>query len=130
MGSVRAALLNAERELERRPLLGIDKKDECWDGEWHLANPPGRWHPRLNSDMFRALAAVGDRRGLSSYCGATGVFGDLEENWRAPDQVFARPDQEIDEGVTGAELVVEVRRPATTATRSSRSTPSGASPRC
>jgi Uma2 family endonuclease len=35
----------------------------------------------------------------------------LETDWRVPDQVYARPDQEIEEGLTGAEMVVEVRSP-------------------
>ena len=108
---MRAVLVNADLELERRRRLGIDRQDECWDGEWHLVNPPKRWHPRLNSDMFRALAPIADRAGLSSYCEATGVYEDLDDNWRVPDQVYVRSDQEIEEGVTSAELVVEVRSP-------------------
>src|SRR3712207_7109330 len=37
----------------------------------------------------------------TSYCEATGVFENIDDNWRVPDQVYARQDQEIDEGVTG-----------------------------
>jgi len=43
--------------------------------------------------------------------GPAAVFADLEADWRIPDQVYARPDQEVEEGLTGAELVVEVRSP-------------------
>lgn len=40
------------------------------------------------------------------------MFSDLEMDWRVPDQVYVRPDQEIEEGgVTGAEFVVEARSP-------------------
>jgi Uma2 family endonuclease len=108
---MRAVLVNADLELQHRRRLGIDRQDERWDGEWHFVNPPKRWHPQLNSDMFRVLAPLADRASLSSYCESTGVYADLEEDWRVPDQVYARPDQEIEEGVTGAELVVEVRSP-------------------
>lgn len=108
---MRAVLVNADLELERRRRLGIDRQDERWEGEWHFVNPPKRWHPRLNSDIYRVLAQRADGLGLSSYCEATGVYEDLDDNWRVPDQVYARPDQEIDEGVTGAEFVVEVRSP-------------------
>ena len=108
---MRAVLVNADLELERRRRLGIDRQDECWDGEWHLVNPPKRWHPRLNSDMFRVLASIADRAGLSSSCEATGVYEDLADNWRVPDQVYVRSDQESEEGVTSAELVVEGRSP-------------------
>jgi Uma2 family endonuclease len=108
---MRAVLVDAEWELERRRKLGLDKMDERWDGEWHLVNPPKRWHAALNSTMFLVLAPLGVDRGLSAYCEATGLFEDLDANWRVPDQVYARHEQEIDEGVTGAELVVEVRSP-------------------
>lgn len=111
MAPMRAVLVNAEWELERRRRLGLDKQDERWDGEWRLVNPPRRWHARLNSDMFRVLAPRAEARGLSPYCEGTGVFEDVDTNWRVPDQVYARPDQEIDEGVAGAELVVEIRSP-------------------
>jgi hypothetical protein len=39
---MRAVLVDAERELERRCELGLDKKDELWDGEWHLVTAPRR----------------------------------------------------------------------------------------
>jgi Uma2 family endonuclease len=110
MARMRAVLVNAELELERRRRLGIDKKDECWDGEWHFVNPPKLWHDRLNTDMLLVLAPqAGDRR-LEPYAGA-GVIADIENNFRIPDQVYARPDQLSEDGVIGAELVVEVRSP-------------------
>jgi len=109
---MRAVLVNARESLvEERRRLGIDKLDECWEGEWHFVNPPKLWHPRLNSDMFLVLAPIAKGLGLASWCEATGVFADVENNWRIPDQIYARPDQEIEEGLIGAELVVEVRSP-------------------
>lgn len=33
-------------------------------GEWHLVNPPERWHPELNSDMFRVLAPLAETLGV------------------------------------------------------------------
>ncbi len=44
------------------------------------------------------------------YCESAGIFADAQD-WRVPDQVYARPDRESEEGLTGAELVVEVRSP-------------------
>jgi Uma2 family endonuclease len=109
---MRAVLVNApESLLDERRRLGMDKQDERWDGEWHLVNPPKLWHTRLNSDMFYALTPLAREAGLVAYCEATGMFADVENDWRIPDQVYARPDQEIDEGLTGAELVVEVSSP-------------------
>ena len=107
---MRAVLVNAESVLEQRRRLDIDRQDERWEGEWHFVNPPKLWHPRLNTDMAFALRPRALAAGLVVYCEGAGVFADAED-WRVPDQVYARPDQEIEEGLTGAELVVEVRSP-------------------
>lgn len=109
---VRAILVNASETLvKERQRLGIDRHDECWEGEWHFVNPPKLWHPRLSADMFLVLAPLAFRAGLVPYGDSAGVFGDLQTDWRVPDQVYVRPDQEMEEGVTGAELVVELRSP-------------------
>ncbi len=108
---MRAVVVNAELLVGQRRRLGLDRQDERWQGEWHFVNPPKLWHPRLNSEMFVALAPRARDAGLVPYCEATGLFADLENDWRIPDQVYARPEQEINEGLTGAELVVEVRSP-------------------
>ncbi len=42
MAGMRAVLVDAELELERRRQRGLDKKDELWDGVWHLVNAPKR----------------------------------------------------------------------------------------
>src|SRR5688572_1431220 len=105
---MRAVLVNAELVLEQRRRLDIDRQDERWEGEWHFVNPPKRWHPALNSNMFRVLAPPAEAAGLEAYCESTGVFANAED-WRVPDQLYARSDQAIDEGFNSAELVVEVR---------------------
>lgn len=109
---MRAVLVNApDSLLEERRRLGLDKQDECWNGEWHLVHPPKRWHTRLNTDLLLALAPLARRAGLDPYGDSTGLFTDVEHDWRVPDQVYARPEHGIDEGVTGADLVVEIRSP-------------------
>jgi Uma2 family endonuclease len=57
--------------------------------------------------------ACADRQAsrLEPYGDSTGIFADLDRDWRVPDQAFARPDQGIAEGLTGAALVVELRSP-------------------
>jgi Uma2 family endonuclease len=42
--------------------------------------------------------------------GEGGIFG-AANDWRVPDQVYARPDDGIDEGYISAELVIEIRSP-------------------
>ena len=109
---MRAVVVNAELVVEQRRRLDIDRQDERWEGEWHFVNPPKLWHSRLNTQMAVALTPRASAAGLVVYCESAGIFADLETDWRIPDQVYARADQEIEEGLTGAELVVEVRSPA------------------
>ncbi len=105
-------LVNAPESLvDERRRLGIDRQDERWEGEWHFVNPPKRWHPRLNADLFLVLAPLAKRHGLDPYGDSTGIFADLERDWRVPDQAYATPEQGIEEGLTGAVLIVELRSP-------------------
>lgn len=109
---MRAVLVNpSESMVEERRRLGIDKKDELWDGVWHLVNPPKSWHWRLNTELFLALVPLARRKGLVQAPGGCGVFGDPERNFRVPDQVYARPEDVTEDGVASAELVIEVRSP-------------------
>jgi Uma2 family endonuclease len=106
---VRAVLVNASESLvEHRRLLGIDKKDERWQGEWHFVNPPKQWHARLNTDLLLVLAPLARRAGLDPYTDNIGIFADPEQDWRIPDQAYARTEDIIDEGLSRAELVVEI----------------------
>ncbi len=110
MGLVQAVIVDAEWELERRRALGIDKKDELWDGVWHLVNAPKLWHQQLNLDMGLALVPRARELGLVPFLDV-GVIADIKRNFRVPDQVYARGDHLTEDGVTAAELVVEVRSP-------------------
>jgi len=107
---MRAVLVNAESFFEQRRRQGMDKFDEMWEGEWHFVNPPKSWHPLLNGDMLVVLRPHADSAGLRSTGDALGVFA-AENDWRVPDQAYVRPDQIVEIGVTGAELVVEFRSP-------------------
>ncbi len=112
-GPMRAVLVDvSEALIEERRLLGIDGKDECWEGEWHVVNPPKLWHARLNYDLGFVLGPLAQQAGLAPFGEGAGIFAELETDWRVPDQVYVRRDQEIEEGVTGAEFVVELRSPA------------------
>ena len=109
---MRVVLVDApESLLEQRRRQGMDKFDEMWDGEWHFVNPPKSWHQRLNFDLGLVLGLRARQRRLEPFGDSTGVFADLEKDWRIPDQVYVRPEQVIEEGVTGAELVVELYSP-------------------
>ena len=108
---MRAVLIDpSNRVIDERRRLGIDKQDECWSGEWHLVNPPKHWHVRLNTQLLFVLGPVVEHRGLWAYGDGTGLFA-AEDDWRVPDQAYARPDDANDAGLTSAELVVEIRSP-------------------
>jgi Uma2 family endonuclease len=109
---MRAVLVNVSDSLvEQRRRLGIDKQDERWEGEWHFVNPPKRWHQRLNWDLTHVLGPLARSVGLEPYV-ETGIIADPETNWRVPDQVYVSSEHEIDEGVSSAAMVVEVRSPS------------------
>ncbi len=108
---MRVVLVNApESLLDERRRLGMEKFDERWEGEWHFVNPPKSWHALLNGDMLVVLRPHADRAGLRSTADALGVFA-ADNDWRVADQAYVRPEQIVEEGVTGAELVVEFRSP-------------------
>lgn len=109
---MRAVLINAsESMVDERRRLGLDRQDERWEGEWHFVNPPKHWHAKLNFELGFVIGPLARCRGLDPFGDSMGVFADLAMDWQVPDQVYARPDQAIEEGVTGAELVVELRSP-------------------
>lgn len=97
--------------VDERRRLGIDKKDELWDGEWHFLNPPMSWHGQLNGDLFLVFGPLARRIGLVAFGDCCGIFGDPERNWRIPDQLCCKPEDVIEEGVVSAEFLVEVRSP-------------------
>lgn len=109
---MRVVLVDApESLLDERRRLGMEKFDERWEGEWHFVNPPKSWHTRLNFDLGFVMGPRARQLGLEPFGDSTGVFADVEADWRIPDQVYVRPEQVIEEGVIGAELVVELYSP-------------------
>ena len=100
----------SEREIDDRRRLGIDSLDERWAGEWRPVNPPKLWHPILNTHLLLALAPTAKAKGLLAIGDACGLFG-ADDDWRVPDQTYARPEDAREEGFVSAELVVEIRSP-------------------
>jgi Uma2 family endonuclease len=93
--------------LDERRALGLDGRDEMWDGVLHMVPPPSEPHQGLSSEFFLAVGALAKIRGLVPRM-ETGLFrGD--NDYRVPDQLYCRPEHRTRRGVEGAELVVEVR---------------------
>lgn len=107
---MRVVMLEAPKAmLEERRRLGLDGRDEMWDGVVHMVPPAGGPHQRLSGDFYFVTRPLADAGGLVSHF-ETGLFDD-EANYRVPDLLFCRPDQLSERGAEGAELVVEVRSP-------------------
>lgn len=103
-----------ERWLEERRRIGADRRDELWEGELHMVPPPSGAHQRLGTDLFLVLAPLARARGLLAWYDSTGLFRPgVDDDYRVPDHVYARPELATERGVDGpAELVVEIRSPA------------------
>ncbi len=111
LAAVRVVFLEApEQLLAERRRLGLDGRDEMWEGELHMVPPPSFGHQRRASCLLRALGPVVDGLGLEVVPEA-GLY-EADDSWRVPDLVVVRADQISHRGVEGgAVLAVEIRSP-------------------
>ena len=103
-----------ESLIAERRRLGLDKKDEVWEGELHMNLPGGGHHQVLEARLVVALAPVARARQLFAVP-EIGVFDpDVPEykDFRTPDVVVCDPALITERGVEGgAALVIEIRSP-------------------
>lgn len=105
---MRAVLLSVPPGmLEERRRLGIDGRDEMWDGVVHVVPPAGDGQQALQPELLYALFPLARRAGLLQRV-ETGLYGD-ERDYRVPDQLYCRPEHRSDRGAEGADLVIEIR---------------------
>ncbi|MDL5158692.1 Uma2 family endonuclease [Actinomycetospora termitidis] len=95
--------------LDERRRLGLDRKDELWDGVLHMVPPPGDPHQGLSAELFLVLGPLAKARGLVPRM-ETGLFR-TRDDYRVPDQLYRRPDAGSSRGAESAELVVEILSP-------------------
>ncbi len=78
-----------EALLERRKRLGLDRKDETWEGVLHVVPAPSHNHSTLGAQVKRLLAPAAAAAGLQ----VTDEFnlGDSKEDFRVPDGGLHRP---------------------------------------
>lgn len=108
--AVRVVILEAPQSMiDERRRLGLDVRDEMWDGELHMVPPPRDAHQALGTWFLCMAAPLAEARGLVARY-ETGLF-DTDRNFRVPDLLFRRADQGSERGAEGAELVVEIRSP-------------------
>jgi Uma2 family endonuclease len=98
--------------LDERRRQGADRWDEMWEGELHMVPPPSEQHQAVGTKLVRALAPLAEARGLEARY-ETGLFRPAVDNdYKVPDQLYARPELRSDRGFEGgAALVVEILSP-------------------
>jgi Uma2 family endonuclease len=105
---MRAVLLEVpEAMLNERRRLGLDGRDEEWNGVLHMVPPPGGPHQEMGVELLMVLGPLAKRCGLQPRY-ETGLFR-ATDDYRVPDQLYCRPEQLSDRGAEGAELVMEIR---------------------
>lgn len=98
--------------LEERRARGADRWDEMWEGELHMVPPPSEQHQAVGTALLRALAPLAEAHGLVARY-VTGLFRPgVDDDYKVPDQLYARPELRSQRGFEGgASLVVEILSP-------------------
>jgi len=97
--------------IEERRRLGLDRRDEMWDGVLHLVPVASSAHGILWYELTCLFAPKAHDQGLRCMA-APGVFDPQDAdmvNFRVPDLGYARSEDVTERGIEGrAVLVVEV----------------------
>ena len=97
-----------EALLERRRRLGLDHRDEVWQGALHVNPPPSYRHERIASELHWLLRPYADAAGLQ----LVGIVGiGAKEDHRVPDLTLQRPKDAEPQWQQTAALVVEILSP-------------------
>jgi len=100
--------------IEERRRLGLDRRDEMWDGVLHMVPPGSSAHGGLGSDLGGVLRRLARARGIRHF-NEPGVFDPAiaaMTSYRVPDLGYARPEDVSQRGIEGrAVMVVEILSP-------------------
>ena len=113
LGSMRAVVLEMPSHwLEERHRLGLDRRDEVWDGVLHMVPPPGPPHQIFAGELEAVIRPLTKATGLL-VIRETGVFASPgEKNFRVPDLVVVDATTLSKRGVERrCEIVIEVLSP-------------------
>jgi Uma2 family endonuclease len=78
-----------EALLERRRKLGLDGRDEVWEGVYHVVPAPSHRHSTLAAQVKRLLAPLAHAAGLEVSDDFN--LGDSKDDFRVPDGGLHRP---------------------------------------
>lgn len=102
------APVELEALLERRRRLGLDHRDEMWEGVLHMNPAPHGRHQRIGQQLAEALAGPARAAGLLP---AMGEFNlGVQDDYRVPDGAVHRPGPDRLYYDTAA-LVIEIVSP-------------------
>lgn len=95
--------------IERRRRLGLDHRDEMWEGVYRMNPPPSHEHQAILQQLAVLLDGLARDAGLEPLIQAFGL-GDGKDSYRVPDGGLHRPGAS---GVwhTTAALVIEIVPP-------------------
>jgi Uma2 family endonuclease len=119
MTFVQGVMLDVSPEaLARRKLTGVDRRDELWEGVWHMAPAPSREHQRILDELIVFLLPLSRRARRGTLHSGINVFDERSrsENYRIPDVTFVGAGREsilAEDGVRGGapDAVIEIRSP-------------------
>jgi Uma2 family endonuclease len=108
---MRAVMVNVpDSLLAERRRTGADLFDEMWEGVLHMVPAPSAAHQRLNAELMMVLGPLAKAQGLVPLVEANVYHAD--DDYRVPDQLYARTEQLSDRGAEpAAVLVVEILSP-------------------
>ncbi len=100
--------------IEERRRLGLDRRDEMWDGVLHMVPPASSTHGGIGYELASLLRSQAKDRGIRCFI-EPGIFdpevGDMT-SYRVPDLGYARPADVTERGIEGrAALAVEILSP-------------------
>ncbi len=105
--------------IEERRRRGIDRRDEIWEGVYHMVPPPTGAHQAIVDGLFILLSNYAAKHALGRLVTNLGVreAGTADRNYRVPEWIFLKAGREglvrpessyVDDG---PDLVLEVRSP-------------------
>jgi len=108
---MRAVMLEVPAALvEERRRLGIDGRDEMWEGVLHMVPPASDRHQRLETELLLVLAPLAKGLGLVATV-ETGVFR-ADNDYKVPDLAVTCAQDRSERGIEArAEMVIEIRSP-------------------
>jgi Uma2 family endonuclease len=116
---VKAVILEiSSQELKRRRRMGLDGRDEMWEGVLHMAPAPTLEHQRIQDRLLLFLVPLLESRRAGVLVSGINVFSQqgAEEDYRIPDLTYVAAGREsllAPDGVRGGgpDAVLEIRSP-------------------